>query len=650
MAKRRSPRLLVLFVAFALSLTVPASAGAVPGWSIEKLPGGGVFGGAPFGEPGDLQCWSVNRCLLMANGNQAYSNGLFVFTGDPDQGGSPWRQLSTRCGATNAANGRVIWAGPSEFWTITKPSFIAAIEPQDNRNGLALCHFNNGEIVGSYSTRRAGTSDVPSRDPYQTMFSGACKAPDNCWFGGIASARPTGYSSGENDPPNGSFHLHWNGASLTTVFAPSLRAVSDIVADHKVGGGFAESVFAGSGPGAALGSSFGTPPEYSPEQVVAPEASNAAGFDDGTLKPAPVANPDSPGGPPLPDDATEVLALDDGLPGSGGGLLWAVGGGATAGPSRDATPNPNLPEGADDAPVDRGPFAAYRSSDGKWHELTMPAGLYTPNTRFVDVAAIPGTDQALVAVLPDNSGQFIGSPSTIARIDASEATVNPSGGIVNEPASAFIGEAQSQGSVQKIECVTAINCWAATTEGRLLRFSEPFQPVPPDTDPGASAFSTIITYRPNEAIEQATSDAPPPDDSLLFAPPPDAEPVEQVSTVGRLKAAVRSVKSKLHGRTLTLTFRVVRAARVTVTARRKRRVVAQVKTRLLKPGNHSVELKLNPKRWPTKLSMKVTEPPQPNVVDPNTAPIVSRFHPSAITSSVTRCEMPAPLEGTQCAP
>lgn len=606
MAKRRNTRLLILLAAVALSLTVPASASAAPGWSVETLPGGGVFSGSPFGDPGDLQCWSVNRCLLMANGNQTFNDGLFAFTGDPVSGGSPWRQLATKCGADDAANGRVIWAGPAEFWTITKPSFTSATPPQDNRNGLALCHFNNGEVVGSYSTRRAGTSEVPSADPFRKIFSGACTAPTDCWFGGIASARPTGLSSGESDPPNGSFHLRWNGVKLSTVYAPSLRGVSDIVADHGAGGGFAESVFAGSGPGIALSDEFGIPPAFSPLQEIGQAANNASGFKNGNLKPVPVANPDLPGGPSLADDATEVIALDDGLPGTGGGLLWAVGGGANSGPSRDTTLDPDL---ADDSPVDRGPFAAYRTTDGSWHELTMPLGRYSPNTRFVDVASIPGTDQALVAVLPDNSGSLLGSQTTIVRIDASAATASPAAGIVDEPAGVFIGAAQYQGSVQKIECVSAVNCWAATTEGRLLRFSEPSQPIPIDAGIGAGAFGTIITYRPNEAIEQAVSDAPPADDSLLFAPPPAPELALQAeTTVGRLKAAVRSVKSKLRGRTLTLSFRVVRPARVMVIARRNRQVVAQVKTRLLKPGSHSVKLKLSPKRWPTKLSMKVTEP------------------------------------------
>jgi hypothetical protein len=75
---------------------------------------------------------------------------------------------------------------------------------------------------------------------------------------------------------------------------------------------------------------------------------------------------------------------------------------------------------------------------------------------------------------------------------------------------------------------------------------------------------------------------------------------------------VKNVRSHLRGLTLVVTFKVVRKASIGLTAKRRGHVVAQAKPRSMKPGNHSISLRLNRKRWPTALSFQIHEPGQSN--------------------------------------
>ncbi|MGH2907192.1 MAG: hypothetical protein ACRDKI_10550 [Solirubrobacterales bacterium] len=573
MANRFRRFRVVLFAAIALSAIAPATAFADATWGDYPVPTppGSLFP-QPIGAPTDIQCWSENRCLLTTSGDdRSFKAGVFVFNGDKAPGVSGWRQYATVCDAAESTGSSVAWAGPTEFWTITAPSdplFLSL------NIGLSLCHFKDGQVVGSYSTKRSATFEGP--DPFRRMTAGACIAANNCWFGGVAAARPNGETPG-------SFHLHWDGSELKTIYAPAKRGVADIA---PFGDGLAEAVYSGPNSSGDANPDLGDPPPFRPIQLIAQPAVDANGFSDGTLVPQPVTG--------LTGDVTEVLAIDDGLPSAPGPMLWAVGGGAASGAGRDNDPDPFAI--GDDSPADRGPFAAYRDPVGAWHELPVPTGDtgYAPNTRFVDVAAIPGTHKAIAAVRPENLATQTPAQSDVALLDADAGTVEPQ-------------TVSFSGSVERVECANAHDCWAVTAEGLLLRLSDAaLPPVALDTEP---AFNTTVTFRPNEVAEQQISDSPPPDDSLLFAPPPAVETPEQgQGRRTRLKSAVQGVKSKLKGHTLKLTFRVIRPARVTITAKRHKKVVAQTKSKLLRKGKHTLSLRLNPKKWPTKIDMKVAEP------------------------------------------
>ncbi|MBJ7354212.1 MAG: hypothetical protein JHC98_05250 [Thermoleophilaceae bacterium] len=555
-----------LIAACVLFGAAASSAAAASSWSAYPLPRTSPFE-QPLGQPTSLSCWSANACVLLTVDNPYFTNGVFAFTGDTTTQISGWKQYATVCGPGDggSANARVAWAGPNEFWTLTTPSSPWNTGPNAGRG---LCHFSAGQIVGSYSTIR-GLVDT-SNDPYQPMEAAACRSSNECWFGGAAAAMPDGTNPG-------TFHLRWDGSSLKSVYAPAKRGAADIEAFD---GGFAESVYAGPDSKRESDPTLIDVPEYSPIQLIESGANSATGFTDGDL------DPDVPGFAP---EATEVLALDAGLPSDPGSILWAVGGGAASGPQKDQEIDGGM---ADDSPADTGPFIAVREAgvSNSWHQIGFPSDPEAINTRFVDVAAIPGTDQAIAAIAPGNSPQPSPAPSEIARLDASAGTV----------AVETIG---NYGSVQRVECVNADQCWAATADGRLLRYADSASPVTANPDP---AFAAQVLSRPNEVIEQALADSST-DDSLLFAPAPVTE-AEEPRAPKRLKAAVRKVTTRLRGTRLIFGFKTIRKVRVTIQAKRRGRVVAQSRSGLLRPGRHTMVLRLNPKRWPTKIAMSVKEP------------------------------------------
>ncbi|MDQ6750306.1 MAG: hypothetical protein M3Z33_06100, partial [Actinomycetota bacterium] len=268
----------------------PAAADA-PLWRLEQPP---PPPGAPFkvplGIPGDLKLIAPNRGLLSVEGNATVARGLYAYNGQI------WHPLATVCGGSGDTS-RIAVAGPREFWTVSEPS-----RPRTG-SGLALCHFKDGEVVASYST------PDQSPDPFRRMNAAACNGPNDCWFGGVGDQDPTGERVG-------AFHLHWDGAALTSVYAPQGRGVSDL---QFSAGKFWESVFVGKRAEDRVGEVDLTEPE-------SPEPRLLHGIAGGAFTNDPFA-PAKPAG--VPGDGTELLGLDAG----GAGQLWAVGGGAASGPS-----------------------------------------------------------------------------------------------------------------------------------------------------------------------------------------------------------------------------------------------------------------------------------------------------------------------------
>jgi hypothetical protein len=159
-----------------------------------------------LGKVGDVQFWAPNRGLLITAGNApTVPPGLWSYDG------VSWHELATVCGATD---GRIAWAGPDEFWSVSdgRPGQAATEHGSPPLEDNTLCHFVSGSVAGSY----ASLAFKP--DSYQAMHGAQCFNPGDCWFGG--NLLPEGQV--------GSFHLHWNGSTLDPTPNPQGRTVLDL--------------------------------------------------------------------------------------------------------------------------------------------------------------------------------------------------------------------------------------------------------------------------------------------------------------------------------------------------------------------------------------------------------------------------------------
>jgi hypothetical protein len=147
----------------------------------------------------------------------------------------------------------------------------------------------------------------------------------------------------------------------------------------------------------------------------------------------------------------------------------------------------------------------------------------------------------------------------------------------------------------------------ATTQGWLFHLSDGSR-LPRDTDP---AFAGPIAYRPpDEGVPQVIPDAPPPDDSGLLETQASGNGSQlEVSTPPGESTVTVPLLSHLHSRlvrgsTLELTFHLAVKARIGLLAKRRRQVVARAAMRVMTAGNRRLLLRLDPRRWPTKLDLQ----------------------------------------------
>jgi hypothetical protein len=529
----------VLATAVAASLLPLQARAAEPIWRLEQPPPpAGVPFKVPLGAPGDLEFWEPNRGLLTIEGNDTIPRGLYSWNGQN------WHQLATVCGGPGDT-ARIAWAAATEFWVVSEPSL-----PRRG-SGLALCRFKDGQVAGSWSTR------VDAADPFRQMMSATCNGPNDCWFGGVGSQDALGERVG-------AFHLHWNGSDLISVYGPQGRGVSDMQF-HQ--GALYESTLVGRSP-----ENRAEPVDLAEPESVPRLIHRIAGtaFANDPFEPAALEA--------VPDDGSELLALD-----SDGASLWAVGGGAASGSS--------APDGG---AVARPPLAA-RLVGGAFEELTLTGSKFGAADRLGDVAAIPGTSEALAAVVPFADRESTNSKATVARIAANGTTVTtrlPTAGA-------------GRGSAARVDCLSPTECWMVTWAGWIFHYSDG-SPLPLDTDP---AFEGTIEFRPNEAAEQFIPDKLPVDDSQLFAPPPlELTPnAVKPAKVKRLPPLLRRIRSRLQGLQLTVSFTLTRRARVRLLAKRGGRTVARTPLQTFAPGRRKLSLRLSRERYPTRLAFKTNE-------------------------------------------
>jgi hypothetical protein len=584
MTRRRVLWLLcVLAAVLAGVAALAANAGAQPleddggtEWRLERiLPAQlptGQTSNTPIGlgKIGDIEFFAPNKGLLITAGDPpTVPAGLWAYSGD-GSGGNSWHELSTVCGATD---GRIAWAGPDEFWTISDgrtgqaANGVGQLPPLEDNT---LCHFSGGRVVGSYA-KLAFQSDS-----YLPMQAAACIDPSDCWFGGDALEAPQ----------IGGFHLHWNGSSVEAEPSPEGHAAEAMALFE---GRLYESVL--------LQDVEAGEPAQHPYVVheISPEG----------VQPTFVAlTPESPSGQLLPQYASgafpealgfmHLSADEEGL--------WAA-----AAPVFES----ELPKGSQPGEVTVMHCATACDSGGTWSQLIGPGANPPAGDPFAGdvvraIAAEPGSEGAWIALDSERDAK---SPSPTAS--ALVARISADGKVSDElslPSAQEISEGVSpKGAATQITCPAAHDCWLVTTQGWLFHLSNGSS----EGEGSDSAFSKLITERPpDEGVPQVVPDAPPSEGTGLPGEAPSAAPRLLEATASEIEAKVTlpllsDIRSRLvHGTTLELSFHLAVKARVRLVAKRHAAVVASTPTRTMAAGSRDLQLRLNRRRWPTKLALQ----------------------------------------------
>ena len=521
---------------------LPAQAGAAE-WHSEQPVSEGLGVATPLGAVGDIECWQANRCVAITQGNEAHPAGLYAYDG------TQWYLYSEVCGGHD---GRIAWAGPDEFWTISDQRVGQEVKSGGGESTLerrSLCHFAGGKVVASYA-EPLGTSTS-----YLQMNAAACASPSDCWFAGERLPGTTNV---------GAFHLHWDGASLTAV--PSLTQPQPTILDpgRKVsslayhGGRYYESVQPAEGDMPLAGEAPSRPPLIHRVSGTSFQA-----------VPAPVEYPEGV-------DPTEVEGLHLG---GDAESLWAAAGGVGEAPA---------------------PVSILRLQGAAFSLLTLqdPSAILATGDHVTGIAPEPGSESAWLGfVTVPEEGAAGQNAATLARVGAH--------GEVSEPTrlpAASEGFAH-KGNAGPITCPAAGQCWMATVGGWLFHYGTS---LPQDTDP---AMHVLITSRPSDNGQLSLPpDELPEDDSgsELPAEEPAPLPIEKPRHKKPARTLVSAVKQKVVDQTLlVLSFKLHARAHVQLLAKQGKKVVAKTRRSVLGKGTHQLKLRLDRKRWPNHLAFEV---------------------------------------------
>lgn len=498
---------------------------------------------ADLGEIGDIEFWAPNRGVLITAGNGGVPAGIFAYDG------SGWYRYSTVCGGHQ---GRIAWAGPDEFWTISDQP-VGQGTGKAPAQSVSLCHFKGGQVVASYA------EPVGVASSYLPMDAAACAGPSNCWFGG---ERLPGLVN------EGAFHLHWDGASLSAI--PSLTQNQPQIADPGrsvkglafYGGVLFESV-------QVQGDDVAVEPEATPSLLHRIDPGQPSPFQPAELQ-APIDF--GPQGNPALLQGFQLNAGD-------GSALWAVSG-ASEEPGQVTVLRK---QGA-------APFAQV--------PLVDPADVFAPGDAVTGLAPEPGTDSAWVAFRGETEIE-LPYPAQLSRIHA-DGTVDPE---LRLPAP---GEGLSfHGTAGPVACPATEQCWMGTEHGWLFHLGPD---LAQDTDP---AMHALITFRPPDNSLPFVPPIELPDDDSGASSPFEYRPAEEAElSSAKSPPRAKPVYSGLHQRVigkrvLELTFVLNQKAQVRLIAKRKRSVVAKTPRYTMSTGHQSLRLRLDPKHWPTKLDLQV---------------------------------------------
>jgi hypothetical protein len=483
----------------------------------------------------------------------APDRGMLITAGNEGVGaglfaydGAGWYRYSTVCGGHE---GRIAYAGPNDFWTISDQQAgqeTGGLPPQH----ISLCHFVDGAVVGSY----AEPQGVPGS--YLPMSAAACASTVDCWFGG---ERLPGTINA------GAFHLHWDGSTITAVpklteAQPGLedpgRAVTSL-AYHQ--GSFYEGVAVSAGDQA--------PEEAESEPSLLHQIFTGAGaiaFLPLYSEPAPAVKPGELEGLRLSSDGDEMWAMAGATEGSTASVL------------------------------------AIRLGAAGFEEVALqdPQGILGAGTGIGGVAAEPESAAAWVSFRkPGDSPEF--SKARLTRVHADGAV---DAAVLLPLDSEAIG---SKGPAGPIACPASSQCWTATQRGWLFHLGPD---LPQNTDP---LLHVLVTYRPPDASLPSVPPTSLPEDNSGAYPENSNEPAAEIledPLPKRKPPIVSGLRQRmLGGNVLELSFLLRARAHVQLVARRHRSVVARTKRYTMAKGKRRLRLRLDPRRWPTKLDLRVHE-------------------------------------------
>ncbi|HLH13411.1 MAG TPA: hypothetical protein VKV16_01380, partial [Solirubrobacteraceae bacterium] len=478
--KASPARLLLLAALVGLALGVLASAAGAEGladdgaaeWRLEQPappePSVGVESSVqqpvPLGKISDIEFYSPNRGALITAGNGSnVPPGVWVYGGACEGSGESascapgWHELAEVCGASdhaalnreNVAHGRIVWAGPTTFWTVSDGRPGQAVEAGGNQapplEDDTLCRFAINPQTGLWEVAKSYASPAFQSSSYQPMSAGACLDGEDCWFGGELLP----------PPQVGSFQLHWNGRTLTP--EPFLAE------GHKIGdmsafeGRFYASVRLE--PGDRIVQKQGNVGEEPAVHLAAAEG----GFE--ALTGVPLL---APGEFPTALDFLHLSSDEE--------ALWGA-----AGPARE-TPAKSSEAGVTVVRYSRTQYSAEKheyaeEAEPTWQQIVGPCPITAggceaeppaanpfPHELVQSIAAEPRTDSAWLALASSEPDQ------PAPTLDASVARVSASGAITDRlelPA----GESNPRGSAETIVCPGEHDCWLTTTQGWLFHLS-----------------------------------------------------------------------------------------------------------------------------------------------------------------------------------
>ncbi len=548
-------RRLTLLAGLALVFIIAAAAPAVAAeWHSEQPVGAGIGVPIPLGEIGDIQFWAPNHGLLITAGDDAVEPGLFAYDG------TGWYRYATVCGGHQ---GRIAFAGPNDFWTISDQRAGQAIQSgsEGELYRRSLCHFENGRVVASYA------EPLDTATSYEQMNAAVCSGPDNCWFGG---ERLPG------SPNTGAFHLHWDGSTLSAV--PSL-----IVPEPGLGD-----------PGRAVtGLALDNGQLF--ESIRLQEGDQAVG-EAGAEEPSRLHEvlPGTPT-PFLPLYPTSALNLNGACPMELGPLHLADEGGALWGVAGDS--GVLSPESGPECPIaKRAPVTVLRFAGAGLEPIRLKGPYaFEDGARIEGAAAEPRSGSVWVSARRPMSLSNEPEPASLVKIHADGTVDQP---VVLPAPGEGLGV---KGPAGPIACSGPEQCWAAASTGWLFHLGEA---PSPDLDP--AWHPPVIEFRPPDGSVPSEQPDRATDDSGLEEKKAGTEPLphEEPPHVRKRPPLVKNIKQRMVGElTLQIVFELTALAEVRLIAEQKKKVVAATPLHLLRRGRHRLRLKLDPKHWPTAINL-----------------------------------------------